>query len=179
MKKQIFRYLSGIVPAIAMFTSVNAQDDSNSQEPLAAAKLQYEMPAQRVSDGETNVSEATTRALNNFNKVFKNTGNANWYALKHGMLVKFEDGGIKTKVFYNSKGKLVATLRTYGGDKLPKEIRKQVGQAYYGYNIFVVNELEVADKTAYLVSIADEENVKTIRITAEEMDIYEEFKKIQ
>jgi len=38
--------------------------------------------------------------------------------------------------------------------------------------------LTVGNKTAYLVSIKDNENIKTIRVTAEEMDVYEEFKKI-
>jgi len=48
---------------------------------------------------------------------------------------------------------------------------------YYDYSIFLVQEVKVGDKTAYLVKIEDEKSFKTIRVVDGEMDEYESYKK--
>lgn len=179
MKKQLFRILSGVIPAIAIFSSAVAQVESNSPAPdFFKENVTYVTETAANTTGGTDAAEVNMKAQKDFIRKFKNAGNASWYTIKNGLLVKFEQDGIKVRAFYDAKGRPTATLRTYEADKLPREIHKQVTVAYYGYTIYLVNELTVGDKTAYLVSIKDDENVKIIRVTEDEMDVYEEFKKI-
>jgi len=178
MKKQFLRWLSGFIPAIALFTNVNAQLEKPGP-PFNPREFMFneDKVAPAAPDENDNVN-IDSRALKNFYKSFKNADKVNWFRIENGFVVKFKDEGVETRVFYNPKGRLSATIRTYGQDKLPPYIRKLVRSTYYDYKIYLVNEITVGDKTAFLVSIEDPENVKTIRITDEDMDVYEDFQKI-
>ncbi len=179
MKKQLFRLLSGVIPVIAAISSAMAQVENNAPGPdYIKENMEQVTGPDAAATAESAAPLANTRALKDFNRNFKNAGNAVWYSIKKGFLVKFEEDGVQARAFYDSKGNLSATLRTYSAARLPREIHKQVTVAYYGYTIYLVNELTVGNKTAYLVSISNEEEVKTIRVTSDEMDVYEEFKKI-
>ena len=177
MKKQFFRYLSGIIPAIALFAHVNAH--AQVEKPgMESNPTEFNEPSvNHASTNQGNTVNITTRVLKDFNKIFKGADKVDWSGIKHGFLAKFENNGVKTRAYYDMKGRLSATITTYGEDKLPKEIRKQVRSTYYDYSIYLVNEVTVGDKTAYLVSIQDEETIKTIRVMDDEMDVYEDFKK--
>ncbi len=177
MKKQLFRYLSGIIPAIALFTSVNGQVEKPSLESNYNEIISNEAKANPVTTKDRSIVNINTNALKEFKKCFKDADKTSWYAIQHGFLAKFTTNDVQTRVFYDLKGRWTATIRTYSQDKLPAEVRKQVRSNYYDYSIYVVNEIMVGDKTAYLVSIEDRESIKTICVTENEMDVYEDFKK--
>jgi len=177
MKKQLFRYLSGIIPAIALFTSVNGQVEKPSLESNYNEIIFNDTKANPVTTKDGSIVHINTNALKEFKKSFKDADKTNWSEIQHGFLAKFKTNGVQTRAFYDPKGRWTATIRTYSQDKLPGEVRKLVRSNYYDYSIYVVNEVIVGDKTAYLVSIEDGESIKTIRVTEDEMDVYEDFKK--
>jgi hypothetical protein len=69
-------------------------------------------------------------------------------------------------------------IRYYNEGQLPYDVKQMVKATYYGSNIFLVIEVTVGDKTAYLVKIRDEARTKTIRVMNREMDVLEEFENL-
>jgi len=177
MKKQLLRFVSGFIPALALFSQVNAQVAKASFEFNLKEAISTEALSYAAINGETNTANVNTRALKDFTKSFKGAENVSWFAMKDGFIACFKDDGVESKAYYDQKGRWTATIRTYKEDKLPRDVRKQVKSTYYDYAINQINEVKVGEITAYLVRIEDEETFKTIRVIDGEMDVYEDYKK--
>ena len=182
MKKLFFRYTTGFIPLIAMFSCAYAQN-SNSSSALtnaAATELAYNSKAKvkimPVAQGLTTVS-ISTKAIKDFTKTYKNANNVGWFIIKDGYLAEFKRDEVQTKVFYDRKGRWVGNLRCYFEDKLPRDIRHLVKSHYYDYNIFYVQEVTVGNATVYLVKIEDKTSFKMIRVQDGEMIETEAFTK--
>jgi len=183
MKKLFFRYTTGFIPLIAMFSCAYAQNSKSSSGLTNAAPTELafnnkakvrDMP---VAQGLTTVS-VSTKAVKNFTKNYKQAENANWFVIKDGFLAEFKKDGITTKVYYDPKGRWVGNLLSYFEDKLSRDIRHLVKSHYYDYNIYYVQEITVANGiTVYLVKLEDKTSFKTIRVQDGEMNETEAFKK--
>jgi len=177
MKKHVFRYLSGSILAIALFTHANAQIAKASLEMNVKEYVYNEARADLALDKEVNVANVHSRALKDLGKNYKDAAKANWLQIKDGFVARFKEDGVEIKAYYDRKGRWNGTIRTYAEGKLPKDIRKMVKSIYYDYSIIQVNEVTVGEKTAYLVRVEDQDTFKTLRIIDGEMEIYEDYKK--
>jgi len=180
MKKTFFRYLSGCIPLIALFTSAYAQKADLGMSTKEVPSKIYVFDEMKAEGAVliTNIADINARALKQFSKAFKSAANASWYETKEGGFVaKFRQDGIETRANYDHKGNWTGTIRTYTEENLPKEVRHMVKSNYYDYNIFLVQEVTVGNITAYLVKIEDATTLKTIRVIDGEMDVYESYKK--
>ena len=179
MKKTFLRYLTGCLPLIALFGSAYAQNGDLSFSSTKATPGKFVFNETKAEQGlnEASIADINARALKEFSKTFKAGTNAIWYEMKDGFTAKFKEDGIETRVDYDRKGRWVATVRTYTEANLPRDIRHLVKSTYYDYSIFLVHEVTVGDKTAYLVKIEDADTLKTIRVIDGEMDVYEDYKK--
>ena len=177
MKKQLLRFVSGFIPALALFSQVNAQVAKASFELNLKEAITTEALSNAVIMNEPGTVNVNSRALKDFTKSFKDAENVSWSEMKDGFIAKFIDGGVETKAYYDQKGRWTATIRTYKENKLPKDIRKQVKSTYYDFTINQINEVTLGQITAYLVRIEDEDSFKTIRVIDGEMDVYEDYKK--
>jgi hypothetical protein len=175
MKKQFLRCLSGFIPAIALFTQVNAQVAKADLELNLKEYVYNEAKAKLALAVDGNTVAVNSKALKDFTKNFKAANNASWYEIKDGFVAKFQENGVETNAYYDTKGRWASTIRNYGEDKLPKDIRHLVKSNYYDYSIFLVNEVTVGNKTAYLVRMEDKTTLKTIRVIDGEMDVYEDY----
>jgi hypothetical protein len=180
MKRQFFLYKLGIVPLITLVCSVNAQtkmfngnlNTSTSKEVVVNEKASdSEMPAFASN------SAMSTKAVKNFNKTFKEARNASWSETLDGLKAEFMNENVTTKVYYDTKGRWMASVRAYDEANLPRDIRHTVKSTYYDYDILHVQEITAGNKTAYLVKIEDETSIKTIRVTDDQMDEYIAFQK--
>ena len=180
MKRQFFLYKLGIVPLITLVCSVNAQtkmfngnlNTSPSKEVVLNEKASDSgMPAFASN------SAMSTKAFKNFNKAFKEVRNATWSETLDGFKAEFMNENVTTKVYYDTKGRWIASVRAYDEASLPREIRHTVKSTYYDYDILHVQEITAGEKTAYLVKIEDETSIKTIRVTDDQMDEYIAFQK--
>jgi hypothetical protein len=177
MKKLFFRYTTGFIPFIALFSCASAQ--SNKFSPALNNPTSKEVAYTNTAN-ETNVAgtiNINAKALKNFSKTYKKAADAGWFVIKDGYLAQFKQDGITTKVFYDPKGRWVGNLRCYFEDKLPRDIRHLVKSHYYDYNIFYVQEVTVGNATVYLVKIEDKTSFKTIRVQDGEMTETEAFTK--
>jgi hypothetical protein len=177
MNRQFLRRMSALIAAAALFASVNAQMSKSMLESNPKELIYSDSAVDPATRNKDNLNSIKISAIKDFNKNFKTAQNVSWFVIKDGFSVKFNENGVTVKSYYDFKGHWVGVVRSYGQDKLPADIRKQVRSTYYDYSIYVVNEVTVGDKKAYLVGIQDDENIKTIRIIDGEMDVYEDFKK--
>ncbi|MBO9203837.1 MULTISPECIES: hypothetical protein [Niastella] len=158
--------ITSIAPAqfVDRATSVDATSDFNSNKYATTG----------VANDVTNIN---SKAVESFTKQYANATDITWSrANNREQVVRFFMNGIQSRIFFNNKGRQTAMIRYYTEDKLPKEPKQLVKSAYYDYHIFVVVEVTVDNKTAYLVTIKNETNTKTIRVLNGEMDVIEEFK---
>src|SRR5687767_2892082 len=177
MKKLFFRYTTGFIPFIALFSSVYAQNSKFGTELNSPASKEVAYTNTAKEGTAPAFAGISTKAVKNFTKTYKNADNANWFVIKDGYLAQFKQDGITTKVFYNPKGRWIGNLRCYFEDKLPRDIRHLVKSHYYDYNIFYVQEVTVGNATVYLVKIEDKTSLKTIRVQDGEMNETEVLKK--
>ena len=170
MKKLFLRYTTGLLPFIALATCAYTQTSKTG--------LALNVPIFKSAHSkDASASGISSRAVKNFNKTYKKAGNISWFVIQDGFLAEFKDDGIKTNVYYDRKGNNRGTIRSFLEDKLPKEIRHTVKSKYYDYQIYFAQEVNVNDKTAFLVYLKDEKSYKTIRVIDGDMDEYQAFDK--
>ncbi|MES1216242.1 MAG: hypothetical protein ABUT20_12070 [Bacteroidota bacterium] len=177
MKKQFLKRLSGIIPATVLFLNVNAQVAKASLETNLKEFVFNEATSNMLVTKDGRVVNVNARAERDFMKRFGFIGKVNWFEIKDGIAARFEANGVDYKAFYDEGGRWYSTVLTYQQSKLPKDVLKLVRSTYYDYSIYVVNEIIVGEKTAYLVKIESEDNFKSIRVIDGEMDVYEDYLK--
>jgi hypothetical protein len=173
MKKTFFALAAGIITALA----AHAQDKKMNLEPDKLIALQNSQPMNEFS-GADKKNLVNTKALRDFSKAFKTVTNENWHIVQDGFIAKFKQNNIQNRVDYDKKGNWLTTFRYYGEDHLPREVRHLVKSSFYDFDIIVVTEVTVGNKTAYLVSIEDKTSSKKIRVVDNEMDVLEDFVKM-
>ena len=173
MKHSFFKHVTVILPflAIASFTFAQTNNLSSPSGILTKDLASDEAPA------AADLSNISEKAVKHFGKSYNKQNNAAWFAVDDGFVAIFTEDGIKTKAYYDSKGRPAGEVRTYMEDRLPKEIRHMVKSTYYDFNIFLVNEVSLGNARVWLVKIEDSKSFKTIRIQDGEMTETEAYNK--
>ena len=169
MKHSFFRHVTGIIPFVALCSCAFAQTNLSSPLNFPTKELAY------ADEPKAEAANINAKALKNFSKSYQKQSDASWFAISDGFVAIFTADGVKTKAYYDSKGRPVGDVRTYQEDKLPTEIRHLVKSTYYDFNIFLVNEVTVDNAKVYLIKIEDKTSFKTIRVQDGEMTETEAF----
>ena len=169
MKKQL-SILIVLFLASATITSINAQINGVSKFDAAfeSVKLQH---STKLSE-----DDVLTNIRKKFQKQFANAKLETWTKVENGYAIRFSAGSIENLVFYNAKANLTGQVRYYKPDYLPFDIRLQVENMYYNYDILSVQEVIVEKSITYLVSIAAKNEWKIIRVSEAGMDVYKEYR---
>lgn len=181
MKKLFYRYTTGFIPFIVLCCGVYAQDNLNAVSPGPGEKdVAHNINAKSrnlfLNQGTTSIS-INAKAVKDFGKTYKHAANASWFELSDGYMAKFEKDGVTTKVYYDSKGRLLGNIQSYFENKLARDIRHQVKSSYYDHNISYIHELTVGTDKVYLVKLEGKSDWKTVRIADGEMAEVESFQK--
>jgi hypothetical protein len=174
MKKIIFAFVAGCIPALAAMNGTYAQNGSTSKENIHFNKAAV----------SANVSAApgaiNARAIKHFSQSYKNAGGVIWVTTSDGFRASFTLNGVSNKVYYNRRGNWTANLKNYAEDKLSFEIRDMVKRAYYDHSITYVDEIETLQSEGhptYIVHLEGKDDYKFIRVCNGEMDVWKDFKK--
>jgi len=123
------------------------------------------------------VTDVSLKAVRHFEKSFKEVEHVNWYKVKGGFMVYFYQEGLKKISGYSDNGKWLYAFFSYGEGKLPRPVWHEVKAVYYAYSIVLVNEIQTATKTIYVVHLEDDTTYKNVRICNDEMTEIQEIKK--
>jgi len=156
MKKQILIVAAIIITAIT--TQVNATN---------------------TSIDSLEISDVNAKAVKNLHKEYPSVTNASWYKSGDGgYTASFNMNAIHTTVGFNSKGKILNSVKYYDEKGLPQNIWEQVKSSYYTYNILKVAEINVSNQKIYLIYLLSDKFIKTLKITDEEMQEVENFNRV-
>jgi hypothetical protein len=165
--KKIFSTLA-ILVTIAAAKNANAQHDKaiafNSPDSQKTLLLSTE------SSPKVDAPDVNPNALKDFHRSFKNISREEWYKVTDGFIADFKENEIETKVAYDQKGKWHCTVRTFGENQLPYDVRDLVKSRYYDYKILVVYEIR-HDNTVYILKMEDATTLKTLRVVDGEIEI--------
>lgn len=134
-----------------------------------------------VSETEqTGSEEISSKVLKSFAKTYKNAKNVTWSKNKDGFYATFTSDNARCRVIYTPSGKWSSSIKGYSEEKLPRELGDIVKNAYHGYTIFYVEELEAIFSNqlpTYIIHIESQNDIKLIRLYDRDMDVWKEFKK--
>lgn len=177
MKKVLFAFAIGLIPALAVTNKTYAQTFAD----IASAKpvTHFSLIDNTVSVEKSNMVTQNSKALKNFRKYYK-ANDEKWAKGIDCITASYISNGITHIEYYDKKGNWTGSLKIYNEDKMPKDIRKMVKQEYYDYAILTIYEVETdaaSIQPTYIVTVEDEKNLKQIRIENGNMDVYKEFKR--
>lgn len=80
---------------------------------------------------------------------------------------------------HNKAGKLIYTVKRYEATALPKEVSRLVRNEFVDYDIAGVEEVVLPSNinSIYLVHIANDKKMKTVRVYNGESEVINEYKK--
>jgi hypothetical protein len=171
MKKKLFIF-SAIMLGVASVNSTIAQNV------VASASQEYEtyaVPVETQNVSSSSINDVSQTVQKKFEKQFPEVSGETWIKTHDGYVVRFNSDDINNWVFLDKKGNVVGTMRYYDENDLPSDIRDQVKTRFYDYKIISVQEVTVANSTAYLVSIKANHEWKIIKVGEEEVSIYKEY----
>ena len=122
---------------------------------------------------------AAERAKAHFSANYSEAHDATWYNLPNkNMYCLFHSGKVANRVFYDSRGFWQYTLMGYPGSEVSRDIKEQMGYDYDGYRITWVSEIRSnQNKPVYIINIENENHIRVIRLTDEEIEEKEAFNK--
>jgi len=173
MKKIFLAFAVTLVSSIALTNNAAAQNDLGIREedmPDLSQPLIINIPKSTTISNHPEINE---HALSNFRKSHPSVTNEEWSATNdHRYLVSFVTGDTITIVGYNRNGTLHHTIKYYGEDNMPHEVRHIVKRVYYDYSIIRVAEVDINDpdaQTTYVVFIQDGNGIKKLVICNDEI----------
>lgn len=180
MKKNFFAIAAGLISALALTKDSYAQTQHDVASAVSA-KNYYKKANDNVSDNSNtiNVNMVNAKALKNFRHQYK-VNDERWILGTDCYIACFKLDNVSNSIYFDKKGHWFGSLKIYGEDKMPKDIRKMIKQEYYDYKITAVQEVEVYESHSvptYFVTIEDDKNVKQIRIEDGGMEVYKEFQR--
>lgn len=133
-----------------------------------------------TEDGKkVRLNDINIKALTHLRATFKNADNETWRVHSNGEYVaSFMKNDISYIVYYDKKGRWLATVKGYNEDKMPFELRDLIKRNYYDYGISYVKEVKTYrnDIATYIVGIQYKNLTKVIRVQNGEMDILQDLK---
>ena len=178
MKKLLLAITASTSMMLSVSNSVYAQATGSIATANTGKKnvANAETRTENESMSSSTKSKKSAKAFKSFARQFKNVINAEWEITNDGGFVaSFEQEKANTKVYYNENGNYICTIKRYLESELPPSVRHMVKSTYYDYAINCIEEVRFNTSTAYLVHISFGKNFKTIRVTDEGMDIYEDL----
>ncbi|KIC93115.1 hypothetical protein [Flavihumibacter solisilvae] len=113
---------------------------------------------------------SSSRVYKDFSKRFHAAEDVVWYETPKGFIASFSADGIKTHAEYDKRGQWITNILSYPESKLDREIRRMVLSNYIDYNITWVNEVQLNDRSIYLVQVFDGQNTLHLKISEGEME---------
>ena len=105
-----------------------------------------------------------SKLVQRFNETFPNAKNVKWRDDKAGYFVSFTQNENFNKVFYNTEGEFVYSLKYSKGDELPTNIVMTLNQKFGETKILGVTEVTTPNNTTYNVKLSKENGLYCLDI---------------
>ena len=113
---------------------------------------------------EMAATDVATKAVNSFNKSYKNAENVKWFAQNRNYIAMFDWNGLKAHALLGKNGAIHYDVR-YGNEKdLPANMRRLIKSNYVDFAIGKAVEVNVEGKNAWVVNLQDADNIVIARV---------------
>ena len=119
-----------------------------------------------------------TRAARDFTKREGERTEAKWSKIKDGFVAEFSQNESAVMDFYDQRGYWHFSVRTYGENRLPENIRRLVRGTYFEYSISWVKQVNGVEGYSYVVHIENPAAWKEVIVRDGEMTVWKAFDKI-
>jgi hypothetical protein len=124
------------------------------------------------------IKDVNSKALKDFQVRFNNVSKVKWFSDNDGFISYFNKDGFNDRAFYNKKGHWQYSLVYYTEDKLPRDIRSAVKSKYFDFAIYMVEEVQTTNGTAYIVYLEDKSIIRILKVSTEgDIDTLQEMLK--
>lgn len=124
------------------------------------------------------LNDINVKAMRDFVSRFGDVSNAVWHKNTDTYVAVFKRDSVQHRIVYTNRGDLSFIMKYYEENRMPRNVRAQVKSVYYDYKIFVIQEIQVADKPPiYIVNLQDDKEWMKVKLVQGEMEVMEEFKK--
>ncbi|HOZ98087.1 MAG TPA: hypothetical protein PKY86_04645 [Niabella sp.] len=106
----------------------------------------------------SNVDPANEKVIKTFKLLFKNAENVIWSNTENFYQASFTKADISTRAIFDSKGKLVQTIRYYKETFLPANVLYSVKKEFSGMDIWGVTEVSNDKGVNYRIVLLDNEH---------------------
>jgi hypothetical protein len=151
---------------------------------LLAGLYFFLQPNLHAASGSSNVkfgiapTSASARAMAHFKENFAWVQEVTWFNEPDNMYCVFHQGNMVNRVFYDEHGYWQYTLISYPPSSLTKTIKEKILNNFGGYKITYVNEIRSENyEPVYMISMENEDNIKIIRISGDDMQVKQDLKK--
>lgn len=124
-------------------------------------------------------NEIPVRAVRSLLSEFKNVEEVDWGKINNGgYIADIKSDSIKTRVFYDSKGRCRYIMKKYSENKMPSDMRVMVKNSFPDHTIIEITEIilpQNRDEIVYKVLIKNATNFKILRIINMEMEITDNY----
>jgi hypothetical protein len=185
MKKTILP-VAAFVSAMGFLTKANGQSTNNIAT-FATTKT-FMKPIQEIASNTVPsdlsgsnalyVNAVNAKATKDFKSCYSGVFNEEWYTIPGGYLSYFQIDGYGDRAIYDNHGHWMGSLKFYGENMLPKDIRWLVRTNYFDFSITLVEEVRVPNKLEYFIHLEDKSSAKILRVTTEgDMEVFQEYDK--
>jgi hypothetical protein len=117
------------------------------------------------------------RAARDFLKREGDGKDEKWYKIKEGFLAEFNQNECGVMDFYDQRGNWHYSVRTFGENRLPENIRRLVRGTYFDFAISWVKQVNGQKGYSYVVHIENEAAWKEVVVRDGEMTVWKAFDK--
>ncbi len=104
----------------------------------------------------TRVNPANEKVMKTFNEVFRNASVPTWNVSENYYEASFVNASVRTRAYFDKKGRLVQTFRYFTENELPSNVLYKVKQAYAGKEICGVVETTNSSGIHYRIVLKDD-----------------------
>jgi hypothetical protein len=167
-----------IACAIAAIIAAGVTNSVSAQKASASVIVDNNMQSLHISSGYPN--NIHIKAMRDFLKRNKTAFDANWFTIDNGYEVRYTGrNNSRCRTVYNCHGAFVYTIKQYGEDQMPHEVRSIVKSTYYDYTITLVEEVEQPRAPViYIIHMQDDTTLKNVTVCDGVMETKEEYKRL-
>jgi len=176
MKKNLFTGFTGISLLLVICIAANGQLASTNVHVPGDISNSGSLVTKDASPSDRNT--VNSRAAKNFTRSYKNVSDEKWQTVTDGLMAVFSRNDIIYRVYYDTKGNFLHSVRSYHENLLPEDVRQLVKSSYYNYDIKWAEEIETpATNPTYVIHLEGKTKWINLRVSDGEMEEWQKFNK--
>ncbi len=108
-----------------------------------------------------------SKIVKRFHETFPNAQNVKWMDDNAGYFVSFTQNGNFNKVFYNTAGNFVYSLKYCNGNELPTNIVMSLNKEFGNSKILGVTEVTTQNNMVYNIKLSKEDKLYDLNLLAD------------